>query len=138
MNAPLDHEAAKASNSYLMSLLSLLAGVPLPIVNLIATLLFFMMNRRSTYFVRWHCTQALLSQLSVFFLNSYGFWWTVSIIFTDATLSNDYVAYVITVGLFNIFEFMFTLYTVIQVRKGRHIRWWILGDITDLLVKESR
>ena len=136
LTAPLDHEMEKASNSYLMSLLALLVGAPLPIINLIATLIFYLGNRRSTHFVRWHCTQALLSQLSVFFLNSYAFWWTISIMFTDATLTNEYVAYVVTVGLFNVFEFVSTLYTAIEVRKGKHVRWWIIGDITDQLVKE--
>lgn len=135
MNAPLDHEMEKASNGYLMSLLALLLGAPLPIINLIATLIFYLGNRRSTHFVRWHCTQALLSQLSVFFLNSYGFWWTVSILFTDAILSNDYIAYIVTVGLFNVVEFVSTLYTAIEVRKGVHVRWWIIGDLTDKLVK---
>ena len=135
MNTPLEHEMEKASNSYLMSLLALLVGAPLPIINLIATLIFYLGNRRSTYFVRWHCTQALLSQLSVFFLNSYGFWWSISILFTEATISNEYIAYMITVGLFNLFEFISTLYTAIEVRKGVHVRWWIIGDLTDLICK---
>ena len=140
MNTPVfvaDHEAEKASNSYLMSLLALLMGMPLPIVNLIATLIFFLGNRRSTYFVRWHCTQALLSQLSVFFLNSYAFWWTISIVFTDAEISNNYIAYVITIALFNLFEFVSTIYTAIEVRKGKHVRWWIIADVTDKLIKNK-
>ena len=138
MNTPVfvsDYEAEKASNSYLMSLLALLMGMPLPIVNLIATVIFFIGNRRSTYFVRWHCTQALLSQLSVFFLNSYAFWWTISIVFTDAEISNNYIAYVITITLFNLFEFVSTIYTAIEVRKGKHVRWWIIADVTDKLIK---
>ncbi len=140
MNTPVfvaDHEAEKASNSYLMSLLALLMGMPLPIVNLIATLIFFIGNRKSTYFVRWHCTQALLSQLSVFFLNSYAFWWTISILFTDAEISNNYISYVITIALFNLFEFVSTIYTAIEVRKGKHVRWWIIADVTDKLIKNK-
>ena len=80
---PGEHEAEKASNSYLMSLIAIIAGLPLPIINLIATIIFYLGNRKGTFFVRWHCTQALLSQLSIFLINSYGFWWTVSIIFTE-------------------------------------------------------
>jgi hypothetical protein len=30
---PTDHESEKASNSYLMSLVALVAGLPLPIIN---------------------------------------------------------------------------------------------------------
>ena len=43
---PEEHEAEKASNSYLMSLIAIIAGLPLPIVNLIATLVFFIGNRK--------------------------------------------------------------------------------------------
>ncbi|MBY0486365.1 MAG: hypothetical protein K2P85_04130 [Flavobacteriaceae bacterium] len=42
---PSDHESEKASNSYLMSLVALVAGLPLPIINLIATFFFFIANK---------------------------------------------------------------------------------------------
>jgi len=80
---PTEHENEKASNSYLMSLVAVIAGLPLPIINLLATFFFYLANRKSTFFVRWHCTQALLSQAVLLFANSYSFWWTVSIIITD-------------------------------------------------------
>ncbi len=70
---PGEHEAEKASNSYLMSLIAVMAGLPLPILNLIATLIFYLGNRKGTYFVRWHCTQPLVSQLSMLAMNSVGF-----------------------------------------------------------------
>ena len=52
---PMEHEAEKASNSYLMSVIALMAGLPLPIINLIATAMFYIGNRKGPYFVRWHC-----------------------------------------------------------------------------------
>jgi uncharacterized membrane protein len=132
---PGEHEAEKASNSYLMSLIAIIAGLPLPIINLIATLIFYLANRKGTYFVRWHCTQALLSQLSLLFINSFGFWWTVSIIFTDEVISGKYIAYIITALLFNIVEFIVTIYTAINTRKGVHVQWWLFGDLTDIICK---
>ncbi len=132
---PGDHEAEKASNSYLMSLIALIAGMPLPIINLIATFIFYMGNRKGTYFVRWHCTQALLSQCSLLLVNSYGFWWTVSIVFGPESISNRYIAYIITILLFNIVEFIATIYTAIQTRKGYHIEWWLYGNLTNLICK---
>mgnify|MGYP006352267447 CR=1 FL=1 len=98
---PGDHEAEKASNSYLMSLIAVIAGLPLPIINLIATVIFYLGNRKGTYFVRWHCTQALLSQFSLLIINSNGFWWTVGILFRDGEVTNEYIAYMITAFLFN-------------------------------------
>ena len=85
---PGEHEAETTSGSYLKSLIAIVVGLPLPIINSIATLVFYLDNRKSIYFVRWHCTQALLSQLSVLFMNSFGFWWTVLIIFTEETVTS--------------------------------------------------
>ena len=134
---PGEHEAETASSSYLMSLIAIIAGLPLPIVNLIASLFFFSGNRKSTYFVRWHCTQALLSQLSMLFINSYGFWWTVSIIFKDGTMSSNYIAYIIAAIIFNLTEFIATIYTAIQTRKGIHVEWWFYGTLTNIICKSK-
>ncbi len=132
---PGEHEAEKASSSYLMSLVAVVAGLPLPIINLIATFIFYMGNRKGTYFVRWHCTQALLSQLSMLFINSYGFWWTVSIVVSTETLSNNYISYMIAAVLFNLTEFIATIYSAIQTRKGIHVKWLFYGNLTDLICK---
>ena len=130
---PGEHEAEKASNSYLMSLVALIAGLPFPIINLIATLVFYLGNRKGTYFVRWHCTQALLSQFTLLIMNSYSFWWTVSIILGSETITNKYIGYLFTVIIVNIIEFITTIYTAIKTRKGIHVDMWFFGDITNLI-----
>ncbi len=132
---PNEHEAENASSSYLMSLVAVILGMPIPIINVFATLFFFIANRKGTYFVRWHATQALLSQLSLIFVNSYGFWWTVSIVFGSESVSNNYISYMLVVIIFNLSEFVATIYTAIQTRKGLHVHWWLYGDITDIICK---
>ena len=93
--------------------------------------------QEGTYFVRWHCTQALLSQLSMLFINSFGFWWTISIIFTDENISSNYIAYIIAALIFNITEFIVTIYTAIKTRKGIHVEWWFYGNLTTLICKSG-
>ncbi|HLB01317.1 MAG TPA: hypothetical protein VJO14_08025, partial [Bacteroidota bacterium] len=66
---PDDYESEKASNSYLMSVVAVMAGLPFPVVNLLATAFFYAANRRARYFVRWHCMQALLSQVAMLAMN---------------------------------------------------------------------
>lgn len=126
----------RASNGYLMSVVALMMGMPLPILNLVATFVFFLAHRKSSYFVRWHCTQALFSQLSVLPINIVVFWWTISIVFAQSELTNTYISYIITAFLFNLTEFITTIYTAVKVRKGVHLSWWFYGDITDLAVKQ--
>lgn len=134
---PSEHELEKASNSYLMSLIAIMGGLPLPIVNLIATLIFYLGNRKGTYFVRWHCIQALFSQLFLLPFNSVGFWWTISIIFTPETITSNYIAYMITIFIFNLIEFIGTIYTAVVTRKGQHIEWWVIGGLTNLICKNK-
>ena len=135
---PGEHETEKASSSYLMSLIALIIGLPLPIVNLMATFFFYIGNRKGTYFVRWHCTQALLSQVSVLFINSFGFWWTISIVFRDQEISNNFISYMLAAFIFNLSEFIATMYTAIQTRKGIHVKWWFYANLTDLICKKEK
>ena len=132
---PGEHEAEKASNSYLMSMVALIAGLPFPIINLIATLIFYLGNRKGTYFVRWHCTQALLSQFSLLLINSIAFWWTISILFISQSVDNNYLSYIFAVVIFNVIEFIATIYTAIQTRNGKHVEWWFYSTLTHIICK---
>lgn len=134
---PYDSELERASNSYLMSLVIVLCGLPLPIMNLLASIFFYFGNRNSTLFVKWHCTQALLAQLGMFFCNTIGFWWTISILFNEGEMTNYYIGYIITVISFNLIEFFFTLYMATQTRKGIHIEMFFFSDITNLICKTN-
>ncbi len=132
---PDDYESEKASNGYLMSVVAVMVGLPFPVVNLAATLFFYMANRRSAYFVRWHCTQALLSQAAMLAMNVPALYWTLSIIFGDDTVTNLYLSYMITVVLFNILEFIATVVAAVQTRRGRHVVWWVFGPLADVMVR---
>lgn len=132
---PGEHEAEKASNSYLMSLVAVVAGLPFPIVNMLASLFFYLANRKGTYYVRWHCMQAFFSQLALLPVNSVSFWWTCSILFGSESASNHYFAYLFTVIIFNLLEFVSTIYAAIETRKGKHVEFWFFGNLTNLICK---
>jgi uncharacterized Tic20 family protein len=132
---PDDYESEKASNSYLMSLIAVMIGLPLPVVNLIASALFFAGNRNGTYFVRWHCMQMLLTQIVTLFANAAGVYWTLAIVLGGRTATNRYIAYIITLVLFNLIEFIATIYAAVRTRKGKHVVWWLFGPLADVLVR---
>jgi uncharacterized membrane protein len=132
---PMETDLERASNGYLMSLIVLMVGLPLPIVNFLATLFFFIGNRKSNYFVRWHCIQALLAQASLFMMNSAGLYWTLNIIFGSKSVSNTYIAYLITVILFNAVEFFAFMHAAIVVRQGKHVQWFFYGTFTNVLCR---
>ena len=131
-----ESDKERASNSYLMSVVAIMAGMPIPHINLLSTLLFLFAQNKGTYFVRWHCYQAFLSQLFLFLVNTTTFWWTMSILFADNTPSNSYFAYLVMAISFNIIEFIGTVYTAVVTRRGVHLSWWFYGDLTDLIVRK--
>jgi uncharacterized membrane protein len=134
---PQEFEAEKASNSYVMSLIAIVAGFPLPVINLIATLIFYLGNRKGTFFVRWHCLQALLSQASLLIINGAGTWWTILLILGKENISNNYIAYIITILIFNLMEFIATIDASMKTRKGIHVEWWFYGSLTNMLCRKA-
>jgi len=132
---PNEYESEKASNSYLMSLIAIMIGLPLPIINLIATFFFYIANRKSSYFVRYHCLQALLPQILIVVMNGNGFWWTVSILFGPKEVTDGYIAYMLTIIAFNLTDFIYTIYSAMKTRKGEHVEWWLFGPLTHLICR---
>ncbi len=130
-----EHEYEAASYSYLMSLGVVLVGLPFPLINLVATFFFYFANRKKPYFVRWHCTQALISQIPLFVTNCILFWWTVNILLGTIPFSSLYFAYLFTVILFNVLEYIVTISSAIKVRRGEKVTWYLFGDLTDLVCK---
>jgi len=131
---PTDHEATQASFSYVASLASIAVGVPLPIVNLLASLIFLLGSRRSSPFVRWHAVQAFLSQMLLFVTNSALVTWTVAVAFSDAELTWEYGVAAAVVGLLNLAEFIGTVQAAIRTRRGEDVRFPLLASLTDRIL----
>lgn len=134
---PNDYESEKASFSYLMSLITIVAGLPLPVINLISTSAFYFSNRKSSYFIRWHCVQTLLLQVFIVIINAYPFARMYSIVFNDGKISNSLIAYIITALLVNLTGFIITIYAAIYTGRGKHVYWWFWGDMADLICREK-
>lgn len=143
-------EYEQASNSYLMSVVSVMAGTFLPIVNFIAAAIFYLSSRKSSYFVRWHAIQSALGQLVLIPFNAFTFAWTIRVLFNGfpaediehqqsffmnnmLDASSAYWLFIAFVLLLNIIEFFVTIFAAVNVRKGKNVRWFILANITDSL-----
>ncbi|MBR6285523.1 MAG: hypothetical protein IKR18_00825 [Bacteroidaceae bacterium] len=131
-----EDEMTRASSAYLMSLIAVVIGLPMPIINLVATGIFFFMSRRAAFFVRWNCVQAFLSQIPLFVMNNILFWWTVRILFGYSLLSNEYVAYFVVVNIYNLFDLFATVRSAMLTRRGRTFRWFFYSTLTDKLCRQ--
>mgnify|MGYP003328612662 CR=1 FL=1 len=127
---PSEQDAEDASNSYLIALI-----VVFPLLGFLASALYLQNNRKSSYFVRWHCMQSLLSQLMIMPLNSYCFWWTLSVVRGDSAFSTFFIITLILAFLFNVVETIALIYTAIKVRAGEHVEWRLYRSLTNFTCK---
>ena len=153
---PHPHELEQASNSYLMAIVAIIAGLPLPVINSIASVIYYLTHRKSSYFVRWHCIQSILSQAVLIPFNSFAFAWTVYLIFkhkitddhdlyyhidTENSLFNGPILYfgmyISFVLLLNILEFFTVIYTASRVRKGENVRLFFIANLADALTSKQ-
>ena len=131
-----DNENEKASLAYLMPLFIFFISLPIPIVNLIMVVIYYLINRKGAYTVRWHSMQCMLSQVPICLINSVCFSWTIRIIFFDYNLTLPYYIYLSVVILANLIETIATIIAAIKVRKGNEVRWIVFATITDKLIKK--
>ena len=115
-----EQEKEDAMGAYLMMFAAIGAGLPLPVINIIAAVVYYYLNKGKSRFVRFHCHQALFSQLPTSLMNAGALFWGVRIFFSDEWhFNNVYTGYLGTVVVFNIVYFVWGIMAAIQARKGR-------------------
>lgn len=112
-------EKEDAMGAYLMMFAAWGAGLPLPIINLIASIIYFFLNKSKSKFVHFHCHQALFSQLPTTLLNAACVFWAVRIIFFEWEFNNNFIAYLISIVIINIAYIAWGIIAAVQARKGR-------------------
>jgi len=152
------HELEQASNGYLMAIVSVIAGLPLPVINVIASTGYYLGHTKSSYFVRWHCIQAILAQAIMIPFNSFAFGWAIALITSNTPVSfinlqggytqtpdsfiynpKYFILYTSVILLLNVAEFFTVIITAGEVRKGKNVRWFLIANFTDKLTsKENR
>jgi uncharacterized membrane protein len=143
-------EREDAMGGYLMMFASLAAGLPLPIINLIAAIIYFYLNRTKSRFIKFHAFQSLISQIPTTLLNAGLVFWTIRLFFYDAVSFNDvfavgseyeiYWGYLIMVILTNLIYMAFSLVAAFKARKGQFYYFLFFGKMAyhyAYLIKED-
>ncbi|MEO9477006.1 MAG: DUF4870 domain-containing protein [Cyclobacteriaceae bacterium] len=131
-----------AMGAYLMMFAALAAGLPLPIINLIAAIIYYIVNKNKSRFVKFHSLQSLYSQLPTTLLNAGLVFWTFRILFKDgsfqngeeflegfATVSEVYWGYVWVVAVANLLYVIFSIIGAVKARKGRFYYFLFFGKL---------
>ena len=114
-----EREKEDAMGAYLMMFASLATSLPLPIINLIAAVIYYYINRKKGRFIHFNCLQSLLSQLPTTLVNWGLLYWSLQIFFFDNYKTTDYFyAYLGFSIIANLVYFIFSLVAAVRARKG--------------------
>ena len=113
-------EREDAMGAYLMMFAAIGAGLPLPVINLIAAVIYYFISSNKSRFVRFHSHQSLMSQLPTSLLNIGAVFWVIQYAFFDNLKHWDsLVGYLCIVGVPKLLYFIFSYVAEVRARQGR-------------------
>jgi len=107
-----------AMGAYFMMFATTAMGLPLPILNLVASIIYYYVNRDKGKFVQFHTLQSLYSQIPVTLLNSGLVAWTIVNFAKDLDFTSFYWGYLVMTAAADLVYFIFSLVGAVKARKG--------------------
>jgi uncharacterized membrane protein len=114
-----ERERDDAMGAYLMMFATLALGLPIPLFNLIASVIYFFVNRKTSSFVAFHSLQALLTHVPVVVVNAGLVGWFVAILVTKSGFSGGFFGFLIFATLLNILYVIWSIIALVNARRGR-------------------
>jgi len=118
-----------AMGAYFMMFATTAMGLPLPILNLVAAVIYFYVNRDKGKFVQFHTLQSLYSQIPVTLLNSGLVVWTIVNFVRDYDFTSFYWGYLIMCATAGLLYFIFSLVGAVRARKGMFYYFVFFGKV---------
>jgi uncharacterized membrane protein len=124
-----DREKEDAMGAYLMMFASLAIGIPIPLVNLVASIIYFFVNRKNGKFVAFHALQALLTHVPLVLLNAGVIGWLVGILVTPPhdLFGHAFFWYLLFTVLANIAYIIWSIIALVHARKGHFFYMPLIG-----------
>ncbi len=123
-----EREKEDAMGAYLMMFASLATSLPLPVINLIAAVVYYYVNRKKSRFIHFNCLQSLLSQLPTTLVNWILLYWALQIfIFENYEINDYFYAYLGFSVLANLIYFVYSIVAAVRARKGVFMYFILFG-----------
>lgn len=123
-------EKEDAMGAYLMMFASVAVGLPLPIINLIASIIYYYVNKSKGKFVHFHTLQSLYSQIPTSLINAGLIFWTIRIfIFNSLEYNDTYIGYIWMAVIANLIYFIFSIVAAVKARKGQFYYFLFFGRL---------
>jgi hypothetical protein len=113
-----ERDREDAMGAYLMMFAAVAVSLPLPIINLVAAIIYYYVNRTKSRYI--HCHQSLISQIPTTLLNWGLLFYAIKIwLLKDWQFDEYFVTYMGLVITTNIVYTVFSLIAAINARKGK-------------------
>ncbi|MFZ2906504.1 MAG: DUF4870 domain-containing protein [Cyclobacteriaceae bacterium] len=131
---PQPHEIAErekedAMGAYLMMFAAVAIGLPLPIINLIAAVIYYFVNRKKSRFIHFHCLQSLLSNIPTTIINWALVIWAVRNFIGHYEWTTEFWAYAIFAGVATFLYFIISIIAAYKARQGKMYYFLLFGKI---------
>ena len=131
---PQPHEIAErekedAMGAYLMMFAAVAIGLPLPIINLIAAIIYYFVNRKKSRFIHFHCLQSLLSNIPTTIINWGLVIWAFRNVIGDHEWTDVFWAYAIFAAAATLLYFIIALIAAYKARQGKMYYFLFFGKI---------
>jgi uncharacterized Tic20 family protein len=128
-------EKEDAMGAYFMMFAAWAIGLPLPVLNLIAAFIYFMIHRKKSRFVAFHSHQSLISQLPVTAANLITVVWLINIVFTGIRFGSFYFpsrffAFLGFMVVLNILYLVYSIIALLKARKGQFFYMPLFGRLS--------
>ena len=125
-----ERQKEDAMGAYLMMFASLALGLPIPLLNLIASVIYFFVNRKSGVFVAFHALQALLSHIPVVLLNAGVIGWLIGIlVVSPKNFPPSFFWYLFFSVLANLAYIIWSIVALVHARRGHFIYMPLIGRL---------
>ncbi len=125
-------EKEDAMGAYLMMFAAMGAGLPLPLINLLASVIYYFINKNKSRYVAFHSFQSLVTQIPISILNAILLGWLIRsfIIAGDFVFSTAFFVYLGFVVLWNIVYMVLSIVACVKARKGLLYYMFLFGTIS--------
>ncbi len=126
-----EREKEDAMGAYLMMFAAVAIGLPLPVINLIASIIYYFINRKKSRFIHFHSLQALLSNIPTTLINWGAVIWAATIFFReDWFVTQEFWAYLIFAGACTFLYFIVSIIAAYKARQGKMYYFLLFGKIS--------
>jgi uncharacterized membrane protein len=127
-------EREDATGAYLMMFATVAIGLPLPVINMIAAIVYYFVNRSKGNFVKYHSLHSLYSQIPVSIINSTAVIWLIVNLVKDNDFTPGFWGYIIAAGVFNLVYFIFSIIGAVRAHQGRFYYFLFFGKLAYMQV----